>query len=94
MYRCRRMFGNANKEQSAEAEVAALALNTGISVNMQRFIKEKLEALKSGTAEKVLPFTTGFGNAHYDYVRTVCQDLGLGCEDLPKGGVKAFVRDA
>ncbi|CAN8003761.1 unnamed protein product, partial [Ixodes hexagonus] len=92
---CRRMFSYANNDSSAAAaEAKAAVANTSITEEMRTFIKEKLNALKSSTVGSSLPFTTGFDAAHYDYVRSVCQELGLGCEDLPKGGVRAFVRDA
>uniref|UniRef100_V5H8U7 peptidylprolyl isomerase n=3 Tax=Ixodes ricinus TaxID=34613 RepID=V5H8U7_IXORI len=90
---CRRMFNYANNDKAAEA-MKALSLNSGVSEEMQAIIKESLRKLKGGTAGSSLPFTTGFTDSHYDYVRSVCQNLGLGCEDLPKGGVRAFVRDA
>uniref|UniRef100_A0A090XEX4 Uncharacterized protein n=2 Tax=Ixodes ricinus TaxID=34613 RepID=A0A090XEX4_IXORI len=89
---CRRMFNYANNDKAAEA-MKALSLNSGVSEEMQAIIKESLRKLKGGTAGSSLPFTTGFTDSHYDYVRSVCQNLGLGCEDLPKGGVRAFVRD-
>lgn len=89
---CRRMFNYANNDKAAEA-MKALSLNSGVSKEMQTTINESLRKLKSGTAGSSLPFTTGFTDSHYDYVRSVCQDLGLGCEDLLTGGVRAFVRD-
>lgn len=82
---CRRMFGTSttNRKEDSAAE------GYGVSPQIQQKIRETLEEHKSRTPpSKPVPFTTGFSDAHFDYIRALSARLGLRCEDMPGMGVK------
>uniref|UniRef100_A0A1E1XFZ2 peptidylprolyl isomerase n=1 Tax=Amblyomma aureolatum TaxID=187763 RepID=A0A1E1XFZ2_9ACAR len=89
---CRRMFGTDKKKPTEDEAKRIVALEkSGITPKMKTMISESLEKLKQSPSGNSLPFTTGFTDAHFDYIRAVSRRLGLKFEDLPDEGVKVYV---
>ncbi|XP_064456203.1 inactive peptidyl-prolyl cis-trans isomerase FKBP6-like [Ornithodoros turicata] len=86
---CRRMFGTS----SSGPKTVGLSPGSGLNGGVKTAIQQKLLAFRNDlgkeNSSKELPFTVGFTEPYCKYVRSVCAELGLGCEDVPGGGVKA-----
>ncbi|XP_077542078.1 inactive peptidyl-prolyl cis-trans isomerase FKBP6-like isoform X1 [Haemaphysalis longicornis] len=84
---CRRMFGAGATGSDGKKDSATEG--SGVSPQIQQKIRETLEEHKGRTPpSKPIPFTTGFSEAHFDYIRALSARLGLRCEDMPGVGVK------
>uniref|UniRef100_A0A023GMQ0 peptidylprolyl isomerase n=1 Tax=Amblyomma triste TaxID=251400 RepID=A0A023GMQ0_AMBTT len=88
---CRRMFGTETNKPAEEEAKRIIALEkSGMTPNIKAIITDSLEKLKQAPAGTSLPFTTGFTDAHFDYIRAVSRRLGLKFEDLPDEGVRVY----
>lgn len=82
---CKRMFGTSTPESDKKKDDLASLVTSQI----QEKIRETLEKHKAMTpTSKPIPFTTGFTNAHFTYIRALADRMGLRCEDMPEAGVK------
>lgn len=84
----RRMFGTIDASRTTASSVSD-QLDAGVKASIRENLVTFQKELGKEGAVRELPFTTGFTDPYLAYVRSVCTELGLGCEDLPTGGVKA-----
>ncbi|XP_064467105.1 inactive peptidyl-prolyl cis-trans isomerase FKBP6-like isoform X2 [Ornithodoros turicata] len=86
---CRRMLGTSGSGLRAVGLPPASNVDDGVKTAIRQKLLAFRNDLGKENSSKELPFTVGFTEPYWKYVRSVCAELGLRCEDVPSGGVKA-----
>lgn len=90
---CRRMLRGLGTCDVLPVEARREAIFEAVEPMHRRLIERALDELKSQPGSSSKAFTDGFSKAEHDYVRLLCQDMGLACEDF-EDGVMASVKAA
>lgn len=90
---CKRMIRGLGMRDVLPVEARREAIFEAVEPMHRRVIERALDELKSKPGSSSKAFTDGFSKAEHDYVRLLCRDMGLACEDF-EDGVMAWVKAA
>lgn len=90
---CKRMVRGLGMSDIPPVEARRKAILEAVEPIYQRRIQQALDELKSKPGGVSRAFTDGYSKPELDYVRLLCRDMGLACEDF-EDGVMATVMAA